>query len=138
MGEKVGKVLALIAEKWPGGKHLIHAKKSLNKLGSKCKLQFKYAQGTQEIVRNTVDEPSSAKKKKNKKKTKEALKKAKAMKHRMAEAQETVGVPSFTEFVSDNINDGVDKPESVKRKTAAVEDEAETPRKVKKKKKNKV
>merc|ERR1712059_202899 len=126
-----------IAEKWPGGKHLIHAKKSLNKLG------FKYAQGTQEIVRNTVDEPTSAKKKKNKKKTKEALKKAKAMKHRMAEAQETVGVPSFTEFVSDNINDGVEKPESVKpesvkRKTAAVEDEAETPRKVKKKKKTKV
>merc|ERR1712098_154197 len=100
---KTEKVLALIANNWPDGKHFIEAKRSLNRLARKCKIQVEFVLNSQENNENINIEKtteSTDTKKKSKKKSNKALKQTKAMKLKMAEAQENVGVPSSTEFVS--------------------------------------
>jgi len=131
----VGEIISLIVKKWPNGQHFKHAKRSVNNLASKMNLEVDF-----NLVKKLTTEVNGEhikkgkKKNKNKKKSQEALKEAKARKVKLAEAESTVGVPSFTEHVSDTINDASVLEESNKRKSP---DHEESISKVKKKKSKK-
>merc|ERR1712088_146729 len=111
-------LLPSLAGSWPEGKHWNEAKKLLNRLAAKFPLTlvFTIRKKDGEVAMSASSEtPSKKKGKKRKKKNQEQLKKAKEMKMELAAAQVDTGVPSFSEFVTDN--------------TEVVEEEAQRKRK---------
>merc|ERR1719400_2984391 len=112
------KLMTSLAGAWPEGKHWNEAKKLLNRLAAKFPLTlvFTIRKKDGEVATSASSEtPSKKKGKKRKKKNQEQLKKAKEMKMELAAAQVDIGVPSFSEFVTDN--------------TEVVEEEAQRKRK---------
>ena len=112
------KLMTSLAGAWPEGKHWNEAKKLLNRLAAKFPLTlvFTIRKKDGEVAMSASSEtPSKKKGKKRKKKNQEQLKKAKEMKMELAAAQVDTGVPSFSEFVTDN--------------TEVVEEEAQRKRK---------
>merc|ERR1711994_1134245 len=109
------KLMTSLAGAWPEGKHWNEAKKLLNRLAAKFPLTlvFTIRKKDGEVATSASSETPS--KKKGKKKSQEQLKKAKEMKMELAAAQVDIGVPSFSEFVTDN--------------TEVVEEEAQRKRK---------
>jgi len=116
--EKVGLILVDIASNWPGARQFKLSRQIMNSLASKCDVKLNY--GTVKHDNGEAKEQSEeqTKKKKNKKKkNQDNLKKSKEMKIKLAEALDAEGIPSFSEFVDDNVNDSeMIKPDSVKRK----------------------
>ena len=113
------KLLGSMASAWPEGKHWQEAKKMLNRLATKFNLTLVFTlrkkEGDETGIENHEELSPKKKGKKKKKKNQEQLKKAKEMKMEMAAAQVDVGVPSFSDFVTDN--------------TEVVEEEAQRKRK---------
>merc|ERR1712130_724389 len=113
------KLLGSMASAWPEGKHWQEAKKMLNRLATKFNLTLVFTlrkkEGDETAIENHEELSPKKKGKKKKKKNQEQLKKAKEMKMEMAAAQVDVGVPSFSDFVTDN--------------TEVVEEEAQRKRK---------
>merc|ERR1712130_722667 len=109
------KLLGSMASAWPEGKHWQEAKKMLNRLAAKFNLTLVFTlrkkEGDETGVENHDELSPKKKGKKKKKKNQEQLKKKKEM----AAAQVDVGVPSFSDFVTDN--------------TEVVEEEAQRKRK---------
>merc|ERR1712032_1488664 len=119
-GPSFEKLLVSLAGAWPEGKHWQEAKKMLNRLATKFSLTLVFTLRKKEGDEAVTEKPEEdSLKKKGKKKKKEQLKKAKEMKMELAAAQVDVGVPSFSEFVTDN-TEVVE--EEVKRKRKGLED----------------
>merc|ERR1711874_121688 len=100
------------------------AKKMLTRLATKFSLALVFTlrkkEGDETATENNEEVlPKKKGKKKKKKKSQEQLKKAKEMKMEVAAAQVDVGVPSFSEFVTDN-TEVVE--EEAKRKRKGLED----------------
>merc|ERR1719430_2630609 len=117
-GSNFEKLLGSMAAAWPEGKHWQEAKKMLTRLATKFSLTlaFTIRKKDGEVATSVSSEtPSKKKGKKRKKKNQEQLKKAKEMKMELAAAQVDIGIPSFSEFVTDN--------------TEVVEEEAQRKRK---------
>merc|ERR1719341_622469 len=93
----------------------------LNRLATKFSLSLVFTLRKKEGDEASTEKPeeTTPKKKGKKKKNQEQLKKAKEMKMELAAAQVDVGVPSFSEFVTDN-TEVVE--EEVKRKRKGLED----------------
>merc|ERR1712228_519349 len=111
------------------------AKKLLNRLAAKFPLTlvFTIRKKDGEVATSASSEtPSKKKGKKRKKKNQEQLKKAKETKMELAAAQVDTGVPSFSEFVTDN-TEVVE--EEAQRKRKGLEDRTSSRDKKHKKKK---
>merc|ERR1712210_434330 len=121
-GSSFEKLLGSLAGAWPEGKHWQEAKKMLTRLATKFSLALVFTlrkKECDETVTENPEEVSPKKKGKKKKKNQEQLKKAKEMKMELAAAQVDVGVPSFSDFVTDN-TEVVE--EEAKRKRKGLED----------------
>jgi len=122
-GPSFEKLLVSLAGAWPEGKHWQEAKKMLNRLATKFSLTLVFTlrkkEGDEAVTEKPEEDSLKKKGKKKKKKNQEQLKKAKEMKMELAAAQVDVGVPSFSEFVTDN-TEVVE--EEVKRKRKGLED----------------
>ena len=121
-GPSFQEVLSSMAGAWPEGKHWLDAKKMLTRLAAKFSLTLVFTLRKKEGEEAPVEHPEVSPKKKGKKKKKknqEQLKKAKEMKMELAAAQVDVGVPSFSDFVTDN-TEVVE--EEAKRKRKGLED----------------
>jgi len=120
-GSSFEKLLGSMAGAWPEGKHWQEAKKMLNRLATKFNLNLVFTLRKKEgdEVEKPDQEDTPKKKGKKKKKNQDQLKKAKEMKMELAAAQVDVGVPSFSEFVTDN-TEVVE--EEVKKKRKGLED----------------
>jgi len=122
-----------VTKNWPNGNHFNQTRKVLKNLASKLEMQIEFI--IAEAVTAVENGESTKKgKKKKKKKNQDALKEAKARKMKLVEAETSVGVPSFSDHVSDNINDESIGVESTKRKSP---DNDESVKSVKKKKSKK-
>merc|ERR1719458_2291792 len=117
------KLLSSMAGAWPEGKHWLDAKKMLTRLATKFSLTLVFTlrkkDGDETVTENPEEVSPKKKGKKKKKKNQEQLKKAKEMKMELAAAQVDVGVPSFSDFVTDN-TEVVE--EEAKRKRKGLED----------------
>merc|ERR1712037_647197 len=120
-GSSFEKLLGSMAGAWPEGKHWQEAKKMLTRLSTKFSLTLVFTLRKKECDETVTENPEevSPKKKGKKKKNQEQLKKAKEMKMELAAAQVDVGVPSFSDFVTDN-TEVVE--EEAKRKRKGLED----------------
>jgi len=122
-GPSFEKLLGSMAGAWPEGKHWQEAKKMLNRLATKFSLNLVFTlrkkEGDEATTEKPDEEDTPKKKGKKKKKNQDQLKKAKEMKMELAAAQVDVGVPSFSEFVTDN-TEVVE--EEVKKKRKGLED----------------
>merc|ERR1719237_1944915 len=121
-GSSFEKLLGSMAGAWPEGKHWQEAKKMLTRLATKFSLTLVFTLRKKEVDETVVENPeevSPKKKGKKKKKKNQQLKKAKEMKMELAAAQVDVGVPSFSDFVTDN-TEVVE--EEAKRKRKGLED----------------
>ena len=122
-GSSFEKLLGSMAGAWPEGKHWQEAKKMLTRLSTKFSLTLVYTlrkkEGDETVTENPEEVSPKKKGKKKKKKNQEQLKKAKEMKMELAAAQVDVGVPSFSDFVTDN-TEVVE--EEAKRKRKGLED----------------
>ena len=141
--EKIGPKLEQLAGAWPHGKAFVGPKKQMLRLlkGWNMKVEFCINVKTPVVNGNENSNGlgngtnSQKKKKKKKHKTQERLREEKEMKMKMARDQENSDVPSFSTFVSDNINNE-DKSASDKLKRKADSEEEKPPLKAKKKKKS--
>ena len=122
-GSSFEKLLGSMAGAWPEGKHWQEAKKMLTRLSTKFSLTLVFTlrkkEGDETVTENPEEVSPKKKGKKKKKKNQEQLKKAKEMKMELAAAQVDVGVPSFSDFVTDN-TEVVE--EEAKRKRKGLED----------------
>merc|ERR1712055_157355 len=122
-GPSFEKLLGSMAGAWPEGKHWQEAKKLLTRLATKFSLTLVFTLRKKESDETAMENPEELsfkkKGKKKKRKNQEQLKKAKEMKMELAAAQVDVGVPSFSDFVTDN-TEVVE--EEAKRKRKGLED----------------
>merc|ERR1712037_296334 len=118
-GSSFEKLLVSMAGAWPEGKHWQEAKKMLTRLATKFSLTLVFTLRKKEVDETVVKNPEEVSPTKKKKKNQEQLKKAKEMKMELAAAQVDVGVPSFSDFVTDN-TEVVE--EEAKRKRKGLED----------------
>merc|ERR1712210_278821 len=119
-GSSFEKLLGSMAGAWPEGKHWQEAKKMLTRLSTKFSLTLVYTLRKKEGDETVTVNPEEVSPiKKRKKKNQEQLKKAKEMNRELAAAQVDVGVPSFSDFVTDN-TEVVE--EEAKRKRKGLED----------------
>merc|ERR1712055_793526 len=122
-GSSFEKLLGSMAGAWPEGKHWQEAKKLLTRLATKFSPTLVFTLRKKESDETAMENPEELsfkkKGKKKKRKNQEQLKKAKEMKMELAAAQVDVGVPSFSDFVTDN-TEVVE--EEAKRKRKGLED----------------